>query len=184
MANEHDTHTAGTQVPGGAGHADVFPPFDTNHFAPQLVWLALTFGALYLLMSKVALPRVSGILENRQSKITGDLDRAAASQKQAEEAGKAYERTLADAKGKAQAMAQENNARLAAETDAKRKVLEADLNAKISAAEAQIVENKTRAMSNVDEIARDAAAAIVQHLTGQSPDAGAIASAVAAAKSA
>ena len=182
MANEHDTHTTGTQVPG-AGHADVFPPFDTTHFPSQLLWLVITFGALYLLMSKIALPRVAGILENRQSKITSDLDSATAMQKQAEDAGKAYEKTLADAKGKAQALAQETNAKLAAETEAKRKALDADLNAKIAAAETEIVSMKSRAMSNVDEIARDAASAIVQHLTGQTPDAGAIASAVAAAKS-
>ena len=145
MANEHDTHTTGTQVPG-AGHADVFPPFDTTHFPSQLLWLVITFGALYLLMSKIALPRVAGILENRQSKITSDLDSAA-------------------------------------ETEGKRKALDAELNAKIAAAETEIVSMKSRAMSNVDEIARDAASAIVQHLTGQTPDAGAIASAVAAAKS-
>jgi F-type H+-transporting ATPase subunit b len=183
MANEHDTHTAGTQVPGGAGHADVFPPFDTTHFPSQLLWLVITFGALYLLMSKIALPRVAGILETRQAKITGDLDSATAMQKQAEDAGKAYDRTLADAKGKAQALAQETHAKLAAETESNRKALDADLNAKIAAAEAQIVDTKARAMANVDEIARDAATAIVQHLTGQTPDAGAIAGAVAAAKS-
>src|SRR4051812_3253760 len=113
MANEHDAPTAGTQVPGDAGHAEVFPPFDTTHFMSQLLWLALTFGALYLLMSKLALPRVAGILQNRQAKITGALDRAAAMQKQADEAGHAYDRTLADAKAKAQALAVENNARLA-----------------------------------------------------------------------
>lgn len=184
MANENDAHTAGTEVPGGAGHADVFPPFDTNHFAPQLVWLALTFGALYLLMSKIALPRVAGILQTRQARISGDLDGAAAMQKQAEEAGVAYERMLAEAKAKAQALAQQTQATLAAESDTRRKALDVDLNAKIAAAEAQIVETKARAMSNVDEIARDAAAAIVLHLTGKAPDAGAIASAVAAAKTA
>ena len=183
MANEHDTHSTGTEVPDSAGHADVFPPFDTTHFSSQLLWLVITFGALYLLMSKIALPRVKGILDNRQNKISGDLDKATAMQKQAVEAGKAYERTLADAKGKAQALGQETAAQLAAETETKRKALDADLNAKIAAAEAQIVDTKARAMGNVDEIAREAAAAIVQHLTGQTPDAGAIASAVAAAKS-
>ncbi len=161
---------------------DVFPPFDTSHFGAQLVWLAITFGGLYFLMSRVALPRVERILENRQSTISGDLDKASAMQRQAEEAGKAYEKTLADAKAKAQALIQENAVALAAEADAKRKAVEADLNAKLNAAEAQISQMKSRAMANVDAIAADAATSIVKQLTGTTPDAGAIASAVAAAK--
>jgi F-type H+-transporting ATPase subunit b len=181
MATPSHAQTAGTQVP--AGHAEVFPPFDTTHFPSQLLWLVITFGALYLLMSKIALPRVQGILDHRQGKISGDLDRATALQKQAEDAGKAYEKTLADAKAKAQAMAQDAHAKLAADAETKRKALETDLNAKIAAAEAQIVDTKIRAMTNVDAIARETATAIVQHLTGQTPDAGAIAGAVAAAKS-
>jgi F-type H+-transporting ATPase subunit b len=174
----------GTEVPGGAGHSDVFPPFDTTHFGAQLIWLAITFGALYLLMSRIALPRVAAILDNRQSSISGDLDRATAMQKQADEAGKAYEKTLADAKGNAQALAQETNAKLAAESDAKRKALESDLNARIAAAETQIAETKARAMTHVEAIAADAAGAIVKHLTGKTADADTIARAVAAAKSA
>jgi F-type H+-transporting ATPase subunit b len=181
MANEHDGHAAGTEVPGGAGHSDVFPPFDTTHFSSQLVWLALTFGALYLLMSKVALPRVAGILENRQNAISGDLDRAALMQKQADDAGKAYEKTLADAKARAQAMGQEAAAKSAAESEAKRKALEAELNGKLAAAETQIAAAKAQAMSNVDGIAREAAAAIVQQLTGKAASPDAIAQAVAAA---
>ena len=184
MANEHDSHSAGTEVPGGAGHADVFPPFDTTHFGAQLVWLAITFGALYLLMSRIALPRVAAILENRQSSISSDLDRASAMQTQANEAGKAYEKTLADAKGNAQALAQETNAKLAAESDAKRKATENDLNARIAAAETQIAEMKARAMTHVDAIAADAASAIVQQLTGKTPDADSITRALAAAKTA
>ncbi len=182
MANEHDGHSAGTEVPGGAGHADVFPPFDTTHFSSQLLWLALTFGALYLLMSKVALPRVAGILEHRESTISGDLDKAAQMQKQADDAGKAYEKTLADAKAKAQAMGQEAGSRLAAEGEAKRKTIEGELNAKLADAETQIAATRAAAMSNVDGIARDAAAAIVQQLTGTAANADAIAAAVAAAR--
>ncbi len=67
------------------------------------------------------------------------------------------------------------HARLAAETSGKRQTLEADLNARLAAAEAQITEMKTKAMSNVGRIARDAAAAIVQHLTGRPADVNAIA---------
>ena len=176
-----DTNTAHTTQETG-GHGGGFPPFNAETFPSQFLWFVLAFGALYLLMSKVALPRVGGILENRQNKITGDLDSAAAMQKQADEAGKTYEKTLADARTRAQALGQEASAKAAAEADTKRKALESELNARLGAAEAQIAVTKTQAMANVDAIARDAAAAIVQHLTGKSPAADVIERAVAAVK--
>ena len=153
-----------------AGHqAGAFPPFDTHNFVPQLIWLVVIFGALYLLMSRVALPRVQGILDARRSRIASDLDSARIMQDQAEAAGEAYDKTLADAKGKAQGLAQETHDKLHAEAEARRHSLESDLNGRLSAAEAQIADTRTRAMANVDGIARDAARTIVQHITGRAP---------------
>ncbi len=175
--------TAQTEHDAG-GHKAGFPPFDASTFSSQLLWFALAFGALYYLMAKVALPRVGAILENRQNRITGDLDSAAAMQKQADDAGKAYDKTLADARARAQTMGQEASAKAAAEADVKRKTIEADLNARLAAAEAAIASTRAAAMANVDAIARDAAAAIVQQLTGKAASADAIAAAVAAVKNA
>ena len=172
----HTEHDAG-------GHKAGFPPFDSQTFPSQLLWFVLAFGALYLLMSKIALPRVGAALGKREGTIAGDLDRAAAAQKQADDASKAYDKTLADARARAQAMGQEAATKAAAETEARRKTLESELNAKIASAEAQIAAAKTAAMANVDQIARETAASIVQHLTGVAAPADAIASAVASAKS-
>ncbi len=174
--------TATTQAHGGAAdHGGAFPPFDSTHFASQLLWLAITFGLLYLLMSRVALPRVGRILENRAARIAGDLEAAKAAQAQAQAAQVAHEKTLAEARAKAQELGQEAHRSLAAATEAKRKALESDLNAKLAAADAKISETKAKAMANVDSIATDAAGAIVEQLTGRKVDAGAIASAVAGA---
>ncbi len=172
------TH-AGTQVPGG-GHESAFPPFDPTHFGSQLLWLAITFGLLYILMSKVALPRIAGILKDRSDKISGDLEAAKAAQAKAEAARADQDKALADAKAKAQAMGQDAHTRLAAEADAKRKALEADLNAKLAAADAQIADMKAKAMANVEGIAKDAASAIVEQLTGKAADPQKIAAALAA----
>ncbi len=181
-SHDAEGHVAGTEVPGGPAHEEAFPPFDPTHFSSQLIWLAITFGAIYVLMSKIALPRVAGVFEARKAKISGDLDAAADLQKQAGAADAAHQKTLTDAKTNAQGLAQANQDTLAAETEARRKTLEAELNAKLAEAEAQIAQTKTAAMANVEGIATDAAHAIIQQITGKPADAGAVAAAVAALK--
>ncbi|MDX7949984.1 F0F1 ATP synthase subunit B [Lichenihabitans sp. Uapishka_5] len=171
-----------TEIAGDATHqAGVFPPFDSHAFLPQIIWLVLIFGALYWLMSRVALPRVEGILEARKHRLAKDLGEAAAMQAQAKAAGETYDKTLADARVRSQTLAQEQHDKLHATSEAKRHAVEADLNAKLATAEAQIQETRTRAMSNVATIAEDAAAAIVDHLTGRAPDRQQVSAAVAKA---
>jgi F-type H+-transporting ATPase subunit b len=162
--------TAHTEVPSDAGHGGAFPPFQTETFASQLLWLALTFGALYLLMSKVALPRIGAILEDRRDRIADDLAEAQRLREGSEQAMAAYEKALADARAKAQAIAAETHEQLMSEAESGRKSLEADLNRKLADAEAKIAATKSAAMSNVAGIAGEATAAIVQRLIGQAPD--------------
>lgn len=157
-----------------------FPPFNTATFPSQLLWFAVIFGVLYLLMSRVALPRVGGIFEFRRTRIAKDLDEASMMQRQAEAAGAAYDKALADAKAQAQRVAQDMREKVAADTQIKRTDLEGALNARLAAAEAQIAATRTQAMTSVSAIAREAAAAIIQQLTGRPPNAGAVAQAVAA----
>jgi F-type H+-transporting ATPase subunit b len=184
MAHDVEGHQAGTEVPGGPAHeGGTFPPFDSNNFAAELIWLTITFGLIYLLMSKIALPRVANILAARKNKIDSDLAAAAKAQDDAAAAAAAHEKTLAEAKVKAQALGQAAHAESSAQADARRHALEADLNAKLAAAEAQIATTKTAAMANVDGIAIETAQAILQHLTGQPADASTVAAAVAAQKS-
>jgi F-type H+-transporting ATPase subunit b len=180
-STEQEGAIAGTTAPHGGGEAP-FPPFDPVNFTPLLIWLTLSFGVLYLLMSKIAVPRVEKILHTRAHTITQDISKANALRKQAEEASAAHDKTIADAKAKALALAQETHARLNAETETKRLALESELNAKLASSEAQVLEMKTKAMGNVEAIASEAAAAIVQHITGKPADQSAIAKAIATHK--
>lgn len=171
------------ELPADVGHgAGAFPPFESANFTPLLIWLVLSFGLLYLLMSKIALPRVENILQTRAAKLAKDLSEANAFHKRSEEAAAAHDKTIADARAKAQALAQETHVKLNAEADAKRHALESDLNAKLGAAEAQISETKAKAMANVEGIAGEAAAAIVEHITGKPADPKTIAAALTATK--
>ncbi|MBJ3784903.1 F0F1 ATP synthase subunit B [Devosia sediminis] len=165
----HDTHA--TTEAHADGHSDVFPPFDPATFPSQLLWLAITFAALYLLMSKLALPRIGGILENRKTLIDTDLAAADADRQKTDAAIAAYEKALAEARSKAQGIANQTREAIQADLSAKRSAAEADLSAKVSAAEARIAETKAQALTHVDEIAAETAQAVVGQIVGDvSPD--------------
>ena len=155
--------------PAGGGHAN-FPPFDASTFPAQILWLAITFGALYYVMAKIALPRVGAVISERKARIAKDLDDATAMQQQADAAAAAHQKTLADARLKAQGLAQEARDRLAAEAETRRKTLEGELAARLALAEQQIAETRAQAMTNVESIAREAAGAIVERLLGRPAD--------------
>jgi F-type H+-transporting ATPase subunit b len=175
-----DQPGASTEVPAGPHHA--FPPFDKQTFPSQLFWLTVTFVALYLLMSRIALPRIDSILERRRQRIAGDIAEALRLKGESDAAIASYEKALADARSRAQALVNDSRQRQAAQAEAGRKALDATLNARIAQAERSIAETKATAMVNVRGIATEAAAAIVERLIGiapSSPDA--VAAAVAEA---
>ena len=172
------THTASTEHPAQGGHGG-FPPFQSQTFASQLVWLAIAFVLLYVLMARLALPRVASIIESRQKRIEGDLADASRLKGESDAAVAAYEKALADARNRAQAIANETRERQAAEAEARRKTLENELNNKLTEAEKTIAATKQAAMGNVRGIAEDATRAIVERLIGQAPNEKAVAAAVA-----
>jgi F-type H+-transporting ATPase subunit b len=169
--------TAHTEVPGQ--HKAPFPPFNPQTFASQLFWLVVTFVLLYAIMAKVALPRVGGIIANRQKRIADDFAEAEQSKTQSDAAIAAYEKALADARARAQAIANETRERQAAQAAASRKGLEDELNIKLAEAEKMIAATKQKAMANVHGIAADAAKAIVVRLIGIAPADDAVEAAVA-----
>jgi F-type H+-transporting ATPase subunit b len=160
------------------GPHGAFPPFDSHTFASQLLWLAISFGVLYFLMSRIALPRVASILEVRSDRIASDLAEAQRFKTESEQAIAAYETSLAEARSKAQKIAGETRDKVNAEADTKKKAIEADLAERLAKAEKQIADTKSKALSNVRTIAVSAASDIVAQLLGDKPDAGDVEAAV------
>jgi F-type H+-transporting ATPase subunit b len=175
--------TTQTRVGQEGGAHSNFPPFDPSTFPSQLVWFAIAFGFLYWYMSKRGLPQLGAVIEGRKAQIARDLDDATALQQKADEAAAAHERTLAEARAKAQTLAQAARDAAAADALAKRKVLEDELATKLAAAEREIAAMRAEAMANVADVAREAAAAIVERLAGHPADPAAIAAAVNSVKS-
>src|SRR5438477_13091063 len=124
---------AHTEANGGQ-HGGGFPPFESSSFASQLVSLAIFFVLLYVIVSKLALPRIGGAIEARQNKIEGDLAEAQELKDQSDASLKAYEGELASARARAQAIGNETRDKLNAQADAERKTLEEQLAAKLAGA--------------------------------------------------
>ena len=179
MAESHgDAKGATAHTEAEGGQKAPFPPFQKDTFASQLVSLLIAFVALYLIVSRIALPRVGSVLDARANTIEGDLADAQKLKDESDGALTAYESELAAARGRAQAIGTETREKLNAAADAERKTLEEKLAVKLADAEKTIAATRETAMSNVRGIAADAASAIVQRLTGLQPDAQSVNSAV------
>jgi F-type H+-transporting ATPase subunit b len=156
---------AGTEVPPSA--PGNFPPFDATTFTPQLIWLAITFGFLYLFLSRVALPPIADMIAARSDRIKADLTEAERLKTETDTAIANYEKALTDAKAKAGSIAGETRSKLSAEVDKERAAVETTLAKKTLDAEKRINDTKTKALSGISDIAADTAGAIVAKLTGR-----------------
>ena len=178
MAESHGDAKGTTAHTEADAHQRVFPPFQKDTFASQLVSLLIAFVALYLIVSRIALPRVGSVIDERQNTIEGDLADAQKLKDQSDGALKAYESELAAARSRAQAIGAETREKLNAASEAERKTLEQRLAVKLADAEKTIASTRAAAMGNVRGIAAEAAAAIVQQLSGAAPDGKSVDSAV------
>ncbi len=142
------------------------PQLQIGDFAPQIVWLAITFIGLYLFLAKVALPKVGSVLDERAARIAADLAEAQRLKTETEQAIAAYEQALAEARAKAKAIIQQNQAELAKTLDAERTKVEQMLAAKTAAAEAEIEKLKASSLGDIERIAAETAEAIVQQILG------------------
>jgi len=168
MANTATTATTGHS---GAAHAK-FAPLDPTTFVPQLFWLALAFGLLYVLLKRIALPRVSEVIEERRERIERDLAKAESLKTETEQALVNYEHALGEARARATAIAKDVRGKLTAEVDAERAKLDAEIARQVADAEARIAQDRARAMTGIGDIAGETAGAIVAKLIGKeaSPD--------------
>jgi F-type H+-transporting ATPase subunit b len=161
----YGTH-AYTAAPAEKGVGS-FPPFDPGTFSPQLVWLAISFGVLYLVMSRVALPNIGSVLAERRERIQRDLAEAERLKGETDAALAAYEKSLSDARGKAQGLAKDMRDRMSASMDEQRRRVDEENAVKLAATEKQIADTKAKALASVDQLAADTASAIVERLIGQ-----------------
>jgi F-type H+-transporting ATPase subunit b len=132
-----------------------------------LFWLAITFTFLFIVLWRIAGPRIQGVIVARRSQIEGDLGKAEKHRKDAEAALHAYEAALAAARTRAQGVAEENRKCIAAEVERAKTLADAEANKATTAAESRIGQVRAQAKDHVAKAAQDAAIEILTRLTGE-----------------
>ncbi|MEL6198425.1 MAG: F0F1 ATP synthase subunit B' [Pseudomonadota bacterium] len=170
-----------TAAENGAEHGSAgLPQLDFDTWPSQIIWTAVALVVLYQLMTNYALPRISGILEERADAIADDLDRAEDFSMRADEAAAAYDKALADARAKAKAISEETRAEIQKDVDAAMAKADAEISARAAESEKRIGEIQAEAAANVEVVAKETAAALVGKLLPDAHDQAAVDAAVTA----
>jgi F-type H+-transporting ATPase subunit b len=154
------------------------PQFDSSTFASQLFWLYVSFTLLMILLSVFALPKIGGVLEERQKRIDGNLDKAAHFKSEAEAAIAAYEKALAESRAVAHQILQDNAKAIGEQAEARQKALGEKLAAQIKAGESRIQAAKDEALGHIKEVSAELTRATLQRLLGETVEDKKIAAAI------
>jgi F-type H+-transporting ATPase subunit b len=168
--------TSGTVQPEPKGGG--FPPFKAETFPSQLFWLTITFGFLFVVLWRVAGPRIRSVLEERRGKIRDELKTAEQHRRSAETASAAYQAPLVEARERARAISEETRQQLNREVERAKTEADTEANEETAKAHAQLAEMQAQAKRNISDVAQGAVIDIVQRLTGETISADEAATAV------
>ena len=166
-------------IDNGAVNGVGMPQLDFSTFPNQIFWLVVTLVVIYLILSRVALPRIGAVLAERRGAITNDLARAETLKAQAEEAEAAYQKALADARSEAQRIVEKTKAEMQEQLDIALEKADAEIAARTAESERRLEEIRASTAAAVEEVARDTAGAVLAAM-GRKADPAAIEAAVAA----
>ena len=145
-------------------HAGGLPQLNVESYPSQIFWLIVALVVLYYLMSRIALPRIASVLEERADAIADDLDRAEELKRKAEEAERQYRQALADARSEAQAIAAETRAEIQKEIDEAIARADAEISARTAEGEKRIAEIRESAIQDVRQVSEEVAVAVVDRV--------------------
>ena len=165
MATEPTAEGAAAAAESAPG----MPQLDFSTFGNQIFWLIVTLVVIYFVLSRIALPRIAAVLAERQGTITNDIAKAEDLKKQAAEAEEAYEKALSNARLEAQKIAEETREQIKGQVADAQAKADAEISAKTAEGEKEIEAIRASAMTNVEAVAKDTAAALISAL-GSSAD--------------
>ncbi|MFC3053133.1 F0F1 ATP synthase subunit B family protein [Kordiimonas pumila] len=173
-----DAHTEVVEQPAGLPQLNVIAD---GTFTNQLAWLVLTFLVLFLVVSRMVLPRISKVMGEREEKVATDLDTAERLRNEAEEIRVAYEASVTDARAKAQQVIVATKETIQADIAKAQAALDKKLGTKADKAEKAIAKAREEALLSIDSVATEVATQVIAKLGGIEPKDKAVNDAVKAA---
>ncbi len=165
MATE--TTSAASTCVGADGSAIGMPQLCFDWFPNQIFWLLVTLVVIYLVLSRVALPRIASVLAERQGTITNDIAAAEELKLRAQEAEKAYEKALADARAEATKIAEETRATIQSDLDRELARADEEIADQLAESERAIAEIRAGAAESIREVATATAKEVILALGGK-----------------
>lgn len=168
QAAAHGADAAHAAADAAHGASSVgMPQLDFSTFGNQIFWLLVVLAVIYWVLSRVALPRIGGVISDRQGAITGDLMAAEEFKLKAKEAEAAYDRALADARAEANKIIAANKSEIHRELDAAIAHADAEISARSAESEARIAQIRASAVEDARSVASDVTEALVQNFGGK-----------------
>ena len=162
----HGVAAHGADAAAAAGHAVGMPQLDPSTYGNQIFWLLVVLAVIYWVLSRIALPRIGGVISDRQGAVTGDLMAAEEFKHKAKEAEAAYDKALADARAEAGKIVAANKAEIQKELNAAIAHADAEISARSVESEKRIGQIRASAVEDARSVARDVTAALVENFGG------------------
>ena len=146
------------------------PQFDlANVFLPQLFWLSVLFAILYFGVVRLTLPKLGNVMEERENKVSGDIELAEKAKLASDKLNEDYQIGLASARDEARKMLADAKSKAAASVEKKSANAQKKADETIAAAQVEIEKARASAMQEIEAVAADGASSIVERLTGKAP---------------
>ena len=142
------------------------PQLDPEYWLSQIFWLTVTFGFLFIILSKFVLPNISSNLENTKTQILNNIDIAEKQRDESENNIAEYEKIILKTKGDAKNLINEAKVKVIEEINKKKNLLDSEINKEISDTENEIIKLKKNSPEKISQIAVDTSLDLIKQLIG------------------
>ena len=150
-----------------SGESGGMPQLNPEFWISQIFWLVLTFGLLYIILSKLILPKISNNLESRKSQILENIETAEKQREESEKKLKEFEKIILESKLEAKNYFNEARQKILEDINKKRIALEKDIDEEINAAEQEVNNLKITSSEKIKNIAAETSSELIKQLIGE-----------------